>query len=138
MRRIGIFMNLASDDAEGQSRNAAFLQGLQELGWVVGRNVPIDYRWGAGTLDADRMRKDAAELLALAPDVVMARAAPIRGALQQVERTVAPPLPPARRRKAAPDSPPLAPAVVMTPAAPIGVPPRRGSRTVPIAFAGVI
>jgi putative ABC transport system substrate-binding protein len=88
MRRIGIFMNLASDDAEGQSRNAAFLQGLQELGWVVGRNVRIDYRWGAGTLDADRMRKDAAELLALAPDVVMATAAPIVVALQQASRTV--------------------------------------------------
>jgi putative tryptophan/tyrosine transport system substrate-binding protein len=88
MRRIGVFMNLASDDAEGQSRNAAFLQGLQELGWSVGRNVRIDYRWGAGTFDADRMRKDAAELLALAPDVVMATAAPIVSALQQASRTV--------------------------------------------------
>ena len=57
MRRIGIFMNLASDDAEGQSRNAAFLQGLQELGWSIGRNVRIDYRWGANNLDPDRMRK---------------------------------------------------------------------------------
>src|SRR6476659_5919891 len=72
VRRIGIFMNLASDDAEGQSRNAAFLQGLQELGWSVGRNVRIDYRWGANNLDPDRMRKDAADLLALSPDVVVA------------------------------------------------------------------
>ena len=77
VRRIGIFMNLASDDAEGQSRNAAFLQGLQELGWAVGRNVRIDYRWGASNSDPDRMRKDAAELLALAPDVVLATTAPI-------------------------------------------------------------
>ena len=81
-------MNLASDDAEGQSRNAAFLQGLQELGWAVGRNVRIDYRWGASNSDPDRMRKDAAELLALAPDVVLATTAPIVVALQQVSRTV--------------------------------------------------
>ena len=45
MRRIGVLMNLSSDDAEGQARNAAFLQGLQELGWTVGRNVRIEYRW---------------------------------------------------------------------------------------------
>jgi hypothetical protein len=45
MRRIGVLMNLGSDDAEGQARNAAFLQGLQELGWTVGRNVRIEYRW---------------------------------------------------------------------------------------------
>ena len=88
VRRIGIFMNLASDDAEGQSRNAAFLQGLQELGWAVGRNVRIDYRWGASNSDPDRMRKDAAELLALAPDVILATTAPIVVALQQVSRTV--------------------------------------------------
>jgi putative ABC transport system substrate-binding protein len=48
MRRIGVLMNLASDDAEGQARLAAFHQGLQQLGWTVGRNVQIDYRWGAG------------------------------------------------------------------------------------------
>ena len=88
MRRIGIFMNLASDDAEGQSRNAAFLQGLQELGWSVGRNVRIDYRWGANNLDPDRMRKDAADLLALSPDVVVAATAPIVVLLRQVSRTV--------------------------------------------------
>ena len=72
MRRIGVFTNLASDDGEGQSRNAAFLQGLQELGWSVGRNVRVNYRWGGNNFDADRMRKDAADLLALAPDVVFA------------------------------------------------------------------
>jgi len=50
MRRIGVLMNLASDDAEGQARLAAFHQGLQQLGWTVGRNVQIDYRWGAAAL----------------------------------------------------------------------------------------
>jgi putative ABC transport system substrate-binding protein len=60
MRRIGILMYLASDDADAQSRNAAFLQGLQELGWAVGRNVRIDYRWGASNFDPERMRKGAA------------------------------------------------------------------------------
>ena len=88
MRRVGVFMNLASDDPEGQSRNAAFLQGLQELGWAVGQNVRIDYRWVPSNFDAERMRKDAAELLALAPDVVLASTTPIVATLQQVSRTV--------------------------------------------------
>jgi putative ABC transport system substrate-binding protein len=88
MRRIGVFTNLASDDGEGQSRNAAFLQGLQELGWSVGRNVRVDYRWGGNNFDADRMRKDAADLLALAPDVVFATTAPIVATLQQASRIV--------------------------------------------------
>src|SRR5262249_22821823 len=59
MRRIGVLMNTAADDPESQARNAAFLQGLQELGWTVGRNVRIDYRWAAG--DTDRLRRHAAE-----------------------------------------------------------------------------
>jgi putative tryptophan/tyrosine transport system substrate-binding protein len=63
MRRIGVLMNLTPDDAEGQARLAAFLRGLQEAGWAVGRNVRIDLRGGAG--DADRFRKQAAELVAL-------------------------------------------------------------------------
>ena len=88
VRRIGVFTNLASDDGEGQSRNAAFLQGLQELGWSVGRNVRIDYRWGGHNFDADRMRKDRADLLALAPDVVFATTAPIVATLQQASRIV--------------------------------------------------
>ena len=49
VRRIGVLMNLASDDPEGQDRVAAFMQGLQESGWAVGRNVRVDYRWGAVT-----------------------------------------------------------------------------------------
>src|SRR5262245_5817022 len=68
MRRIGMLSNLAADDAEAQARNAAFLQALQQLGWTDGRNVRIDFRWGAG--DADRNRRYAAELIALAPDVI--------------------------------------------------------------------
>jgi putative tryptophan/tyrosine transport system substrate-binding protein len=86
MRRIGILINLASDDAEGQARLAAFHQGLQQLGWTVGRNVQIDYRWGAG--DADRIRKFAAELVALAPDVILSTGSPSAAALQQATRTV--------------------------------------------------
>src|SRR6516164_5791599 len=81
VRRIGVLMNLASEDAEGQARLAAFHQGLQQLGWTVGRNVQIDYRWGAG--NADRIRKFAAELVALAPDVMQAAGCPSVAALQQ-------------------------------------------------------
>jgi len=73
IRRVGVLMNLASDDAEGQARLAAFHQGLQQLGWTVGRNVQIDYRWGAG--DADRIRKFAAQLVALTPDVILSSVA---------------------------------------------------------------
>ena len=51
MRRIGVLMRLAADDPQAQTRNAAFLQGLQQLGWIVGRNVRIDYRWAAGNDD---------------------------------------------------------------------------------------
>jgi ABC-type uncharacterized transport system substrate-binding protein len=86
MRRIGILLNLASDDAEGQARLAAFYQGLQQLGWTVGRNVQINYRWGAG--DADRIRKFAAELIMLAPDVILSAGSPSVAALQQATRTV--------------------------------------------------
>jgi ABC-type uncharacterized transport system substrate-binding protein len=86
VRRIGVLMNLASDDAEGQARLAAFHQGLQQLGWTVGRNVQIDYRWGAG--DAERYRKFAAELVALAPDVILAIGAITVGPLQQASRSV--------------------------------------------------
>jgi putative ABC transport system substrate-binding protein len=86
MRRVGLLMNLSSDDAEGQARLAAFLQGLQEAGWAVGRNVRIDLRWGGG--DADSFRKQAAELVALAPDVVLASGIPAATPLLQATRTV--------------------------------------------------
>src|SRR5262249_42674747 len=86
MRRIGVLMNLGSDDAEGQGRNAAFLQGLQELGWTVGRNVRVEYRWGAG--DAELFRRYASELVALAPDVILAGGGAVVPSLLQATRTV--------------------------------------------------
>ena len=86
MRRIGVLSALAADDPESMGRIAAFLQGLQELGWSVGRNVRIDYRWGAS--DADRARRSAAELVALVPDIILANGGSIMAPLQQVTRTV--------------------------------------------------
>jgi len=83
MRRIGVLMSTTQDNAEGQARIAAFLQGLQQLGWADGRNVRIDTRWGA----EDR-RKSAAELVALAPDVILASTGSTVAALQQATRTV--------------------------------------------------
>jgi len=71
MRRIGVLMGTAADDPEGQARIAAFLDGLQQLGWSDGRNMRIDARWPPGA-DADHIRKYAAELVALAPDVILA------------------------------------------------------------------
>jgi len=86
MRRIGVLMHLAADDPEGQRRVAAFLQGLQEAGWAIGRNVNIDMRWAAG--EADRYPRYAMELVALAPDVILASATPSARAVQQTTRTV--------------------------------------------------
>jgi len=86
MRRIGVLSPFAADDPESMARVAAFLQGLGELGWTVGRNVRIDYRWSAG--DAERTRKNAAELVALAPDVILATGSPVTAALLQATRTV--------------------------------------------------
>jgi putative tryptophan/tyrosine transport system substrate-binding protein len=86
MRRIGVLMNLAADDAQIQVRLAPFLQGLQEVGWTVGRNVRIDYRWGAG--DPERIRRSAVELVALAPDVILAAGGTTVAPLQQATRTV--------------------------------------------------
>ena len=86
MRRIGVLMNRAADDPEGQARIAAFQQGLQQLGWIDGRNVRIDTRWGAAMSTA--MRRYAAELVALAPDVILASGSVSVAALQQATRTV--------------------------------------------------
>jgi putative ABC transport system substrate-binding protein len=86
MRRIGVLMHLAADDPEGQRRVAAFLQGLQEAGWTVGRNVDIDVRWAAG--EADRYRRYAMEIVALTPDVILTSAPPSIRAMQQATRTV--------------------------------------------------
>jgi putative tryptophan/tyrosine transport system substrate-binding protein len=87
MRRIGILMNLAADDPEGQARVAAFLQGLQETGWVVGRNAQIDIRWGLSG-DPERIRKNVTELVALTPDAIFATTFPIVAALQQMTRAL--------------------------------------------------
>jgi putative ABC transport system substrate-binding protein len=86
MRRIGVLMNTSADDPEGQARIAAFHQGLQEWGWTLGRNARIEVRWGA--VDGDNSRRYAAELVALAPDVILASASAAMGALQQTTRTV--------------------------------------------------
>ena len=85
MRRIGAFAGI-EDDAEGQARFAAFVQGLRQLGWTDGRNVRIDYRWGGG--NADNIRKHAAELASLAPDLILAAGAAVVGPLLQATRTV--------------------------------------------------
>jgi putative tryptophan/tyrosine transport system substrate-binding protein len=84
--RIGALMNSAVDDPVGQARIAAFLQGLQELGWTVGRNIRIDYRWTAG--NADDTRKYVAELVALAPDVILVAGSSTTGPLLQATRAV--------------------------------------------------
>jgi putative ABC transport system substrate-binding protein len=85
VRRIGVLMNFTADDPEGQARIAAFHQGLQEWGWTLGRNARIDVRWGA--FDADSSRHYATELVALAPEVIVASASAAMGVLQQM-RTV--------------------------------------------------
>jgi putative tryptophan/tyrosine transport system substrate-binding protein len=85
LRRVGILMSVAADGPEGQARLVAFTNRLQQLGWTDGRNVRIDYRWGAG--DAERSRKYAAELIALDPDVILASGDPVM-AVRQVTRTI--------------------------------------------------
>ena len=86
MRRIGMLLPGASDDAEYQTRVGAFLQALQQLGWTIGRNVRIDTRWA--TANAAEIRRHAAELVALAPDVILASGTLTVGALLQATRTV--------------------------------------------------
>ena len=86
VRRIGVLMNLAADDPEGQLRLAAFLQGLQEAGWAIGRSAQIDIRWGAG--DAEQMRKQVAEMVALAPDVILASSPLVVVPLRDATRTI--------------------------------------------------
>jgi putative ABC transport system substrate-binding protein len=86
VRRVGVLMSRAAGDPEEQARFAGFLQGLQKLGWTDGRNVRIDYRWAAA--DADRSRTYAAELVALAPDVILASGSASVAGLLQTTRTV--------------------------------------------------
>jgi len=85
VRRIGVLMAFATDDPEEQVRLAAFVEGLRQLGWTDGRNVKIDIRWSVG--DADRSRS-AEELIALAPDVILASVSVSVAALQRITRSV--------------------------------------------------
>src|SRR5215471_7667122 len=86
IRRIGALSPLPADDPEAKARMAAFLQELAQFGWVDGRNMRIDARWGAG--DTDRVRRYAAELVALAPDVILATSTATVAPLQEATRTV--------------------------------------------------
>ncbi len=85
-RRIGVLMHTAADEPEAQARLAAFLQGLQEAGWEVSRNIRVDIRWSTG--DLARLHKDAAELVATRPDVILAGVGGTNVALQLATRTV--------------------------------------------------
>jgi ABC-type uncharacterized transport system substrate-binding protein len=82
-RRIGVLMPFPKDNSEGQARIAAFLQELQKLGWIDGRNLQIEYRWETGDI-----RRAAMELVALSPDVILASTTPALAALQPATRTV--------------------------------------------------
>ena len=84
-RRVAVLMNFPVDDPEGQARLSAFVEGLRQLGWTDGRNVKIEVRWSVG--DADRSRS-AEELVALAPDVILASASVSLAALQRITRSV--------------------------------------------------
>ena len=86
MRRVGVLMNIAADDADAPVRVAAFAQGLQEQGWTIGRNLRIEYRWTAG--EADRIRRYAAEISAFSPDVIIASGGAHAAAVQRAAPTV--------------------------------------------------
>jgi len=86
MRRIGMLGALIADDPEVQARIGALLQGLQQLGWTVGRNVQVEYRWAGGS--ADDIRKYAAELVALGPDVILSTGGASLAALLQATRNI--------------------------------------------------
>jgi len=86
MRRVGVLMNISENDPEAQGLVTAFREGLAQLGWVDGRNLRFDYRWSAG--DVELIRKYAAELIALNPDVILAYGGSVVGPLLQVSRTV--------------------------------------------------
>jgi putative ABC transport system substrate-binding protein len=86
MRRIGVLIGAAADDSIGQARIAAFRQGLQQLGWIEGGNVQVEYRWSGA--DPERIHSHAAELVALAPDVILASSGAVVGPLRRATRTV--------------------------------------------------
>ena len=84
--RVGVLMPFAVNDTEAEARNVVFVQSLRQLGWTVGRDLQIDYRWPGG--DAAPIRRDAAELIALAPDVLLAVGSSTTGPLQQATHTI--------------------------------------------------
>jgi putative ABC transport system substrate-binding protein len=86
MPRVGVLIPLTAGDSEAKSRATAFLEGLGELGWVDGKNVHIEFRWSGG--DADGIRKNTAELVALAPDIVLANGSSVVAPLLQATRTI--------------------------------------------------
>ena len=86
MRRIGVLLSLAESDPEGKAQLSGFMQGLAELGWIDGRNLRTEVRWGRG--DVDRIRTFAKELVALQPDVIVAHGTPVTAALQRETRTI--------------------------------------------------
>jgi putative ABC transport system substrate-binding protein len=85
MRRIGVLMSFAADDPEAQSRAAAFEHRLRELGWVIGRNLRIEYRWAD---NAEVLRTHATELIGMAPDLILANSTPVMSALQEQRHAV--------------------------------------------------
>src|SRR5215475_15470481 len=86
VRRIGVLINLTADDPEGQARLAAFAQGLQQSGWTIGHNVRVEYRFAGG--NADDLRRYAADLVALAPEVILAQSSGAIAPLLQATRTM--------------------------------------------------
>ena len=86
MRRVGVFLPFPADDAEGQERVTAFAKALQQAGWTLGQNLRLDYRWGNST--SETIRKYAAELASLAPDVILPSSGVSVEALLQVTRTI--------------------------------------------------
>jgi putative ABC transport system substrate-binding protein len=87
VRRVAVMSNTAADDPEGQLRNAAFLQGMERLGWTVGRNVQVEYRLAEGGGTTEAARRSIAELVALAPDVILTTGSPSAARLQQTSST---------------------------------------------------
>ena len=86
VRRIGALINLTADDPEGQARLAAFAQGLQQSGWTIGRNVRVEYRFAGG--NADDLHRYAADLVALAPEVILAQSSGAIAPLLQATRSI--------------------------------------------------
>jgi putative ABC transport system substrate-binding protein len=86
MRRIGALLAYAESDSQGQAHIAAFREGLQKLGWTEGRNVRIDYRWGAA--DTELMQRFAKDIVALQPDLILSHGTPTTAALLQQTRTI--------------------------------------------------